>query len=83
MRRRRPARPALLLAAVLLLSGCLLPHGGTPVYVDSFAGDFWSGKGQLLEVSADQQRCKVAVRDRALVVRTQWIACTSVHPRSS
>lgn len=73
--------PTALLAAVMLLSGCLLPHDGTPVYVDAFAGSYWSGKGQLLEVSADRQRCRVAVRDRALVVRKQWIACTSVHPR--
>jgi hypothetical protein len=70
-------------ACALLLAGCLMPRQGTPVYVDSWAGDFWSGKGMLLEVTPDQQRCKVAVRDRALFVHEMWIACTSVHPRKS
>ena len=71
-----------LLATVLtgLVSGCIVPTG-TPVFVDLRAGDFWSGKGQLLEVSPDQQRCRVAVRDRALFVRTFWTRCSSVHNR--
>ena len=69
------------LASCLLASGCLLPKQGTPVYVDLWAGDFWSGKAMLLEVSADQQRCKVAVRDGAMLVQERWVACSSVHPR--
>jgi hypothetical protein len=69
------------LFAALTLSGCLLPNGGTPVFVDSRAGSFWSGKGLLTEVSADQKRCKVAVRDRALFVHHLWVDCKTVHPR--
>jgi hypothetical protein len=65
----------------LLATGCLMPNGGTPVLVDSFAGNFWSGKGLLVEVSEDRKQCYVAVRDRALFVRRMWIPCTSVHPR--
>jgi predicted oxidoreductase len=74
---------ALLGAALLtgLATGCLLPNGGTPVLIDSRAGDFWSGKGLLIEVSPDQKRCKVAIRDSALFVHRMWIDCTSVHPR--
>jgi hypothetical protein len=72
-----------ILAACLLLlaTGCLMPNGGTPVFVDMRAGRFWSGKGRLLEVSADRSRCRVAVRDRALVVRKLWVDCKSVHKR--
>lgn len=70
-------------AACLVLAGCLLPRDGTPVYVDQLAGSFWTGKGLLLEVSPDRLRCHVAVRDRALVVRKLWVACTSVHSRST
>ena len=65
----------------LLATGCLMPNGGTPIFVDSIAGDFWSGKGLLVEVSPDRKQCHVAVRDSALVVRRMWIPCTSVHPR--
>ena len=72
-----------LIATALLLGGCLMPNRGTPVYVDGFAGDFWSGKGLLLEVSEDQQQCRVAVRDKALVVQEKWVKCTSVHPRKA
>jgi hypothetical protein len=71
----------LALAAGIGATGCLLPKRGTPVFVDSWAGDFWSGKGMLVEVSPDQKQCKVAVRDDALIVRERWVACTSVHPR--
>lgn len=78
---RRLARPAVLLAALVLFSGCLMPNRGTPVFVDSWAGDFWSGEGLLLEVSPDQKRCQVAVRDPALIVRKRWVDCVSVHPR--
>lgn len=77
----RPLGRLACLAAALLLLGCLMPRQGTPVYVDAWAGDFWSGKGMLLEVSADRERCRVAVRDQALMVQELWVACTSVHPR--
>lgn len=76
-RRLALALPALCLGA----AGCLMPARGTPVFVDLRAGDFWSGKGLLLEVSEDQRRCKVSVRDRALFVRTFWTDCRSLHPR--
>ncbi len=77
--RGRIAWCALLLAA----SGCLMPAQGTPVFVDMRAGTFWSGKGMLLEVSPDKTRCKVAVRDRALIVKSPWVECRWVHERSS
>ena len=69
--------------AALAASGCLMPNGGTPVLVDSRAGDFWSGKGLLIEVSPDQKRCKVVIRDNALFVRELWLDCVTVHPRGS
>jgi predicted oxidoreductase len=77
-------RLALALAGAALLSllgGCLMPRRGTPVFVDARAGNFWSGEGLLLEVSPDQQRCRVAVRDRALLVQDRWVDCARVHPR--
>ena len=77
----RPVWLATWLALCLLLGSCLMPNGGTRVFVDAWAGDFWSGEGLLLEVSPDQKHCRVAVRDRALIVRERWIPCTSVHPR--
>jgi hypothetical protein len=77
----RIAARLLLLAASLALAGCLMPNQGTPVYVDSRAGDYWSGKGWLLEVSPDRVRCRVAVRDDALFVRKPWVPCSSVHER--
>ena len=66
---------------VLLLSlgGCLMPAQGTAVFVDHRAGSFWSGKGMLIEVSPDKTRCKVAARDRALIVRTLWVDFRWVH----
>lgn len=67
--------------AALALGGCLMPNRGTPVFVDSRAGNYWSGKGWLLEVSPDRTRCHVAVRDVALIVRKPWVPCTSVHER--
>jgi len=76
--RARLAAAALLCA---LCSGCLMPSRGTPVWVDSRAGSFWSGSGLLLEVSEDRQSCLVAVRDRALFVHERWVACSSVHTR--
>ncbi len=68
--------------AALLLAACAMPKRGTPVFVDFRAGSFWSGKGLLIEVTENERRCKVAVRDRALMVRELWVDCTQVHPRS-
>ncbi len=80
MSQRLPAVLLALLCAVGL-AGCLMPRVGTPVWVDGRAGSFWSGSGRLLEVSADQVECRVAVRDRALFVHDRWVSCASVHPR--
>jgi len=79
MRRRIAALACLALATAL--SGCLMPNRGTPVFVDGRAGEFWSGRGLLLEVSPDRLRCLVAVRDRALVVRERWVPCVTLHER--
>ena len=72
-----------LLLAALAAGGiaCLMPGAGTPVFVDVRAGNFWSGDGLLTEVSEDRQRCRVSVRDRALVVRDLWVDCQRVHSR--
>lgn len=69
------------LLASLLLTGCLMPTKGTPVWVDQSTGSYWSGRGLLLEVSEDRQRCRIAARDPALIVRERWVACTGVHTR--
>jgi hypothetical protein len=74
---------ALLAVLPVLAAGCLMPNGGNPVLVDSRAGDFWSGEGLLIEVSPDQKRCKVAIRDDALFVHEAWVDCVMVHPRGS
>jgi hypothetical protein len=70
--------------AVILLSlavgGCLLPDG-TPVYVDARHGKLWSGNGVLLEVSEDKAYCRIAARNRAMVVEKRWVDCRAVHPR--
>lgn len=76
-----PLVHALLVLVPLVLGGCLMPTRGTPVFVDANAGNFWTGEGVLLEVSEDRQRCRVAVRNRALVVRNLWVECIRVHPR--
>jgi hypothetical protein len=78
---RRILSPVAATLVALLATGCLMPNGGTPVLVDSVAGDFWSGKGLLTEVSPDRKQCHVVVRDNALIVRRMWVPCTSVHPR--
>lgn len=78
---RRPRILACLLL-LLVLGGCLLPKRGTPVFVDRRAGLFWSGEGVLTEVSEDKQRCRVSVRDRALLVRRLWVDCRMLHPRT-
>jgi hypothetical protein len=72
-----------LCAVLLLLGGCQLPARGTPVFVDTRAGNFWSGEGVLTEVAEDEQRCRVSVRDRALLVRDRWVECRFVHPLRS
>ncbi len=77
--RRSAAIACLVLAASL--QGCLMPNRGTPVFVDGRAGEFWSGRGLLLEVSPDRLRCRVAVRNRALVVREIWVPCVALHER--
>ena len=66
--------------SALLLGGCILPSG-KPVIVERRTGDYWSGNGVLLETSEDGQRCRVAVRDTALVVGKKWVPCKFVHPR--
>lgn len=81
--RNRARRAACCAAAVLLAGACLMPRHGRPVFVDVRAGNFWSGEGLLTEVSEDQKRCRVSVRDRALVVRDLWVDCTRVHARST
>jgi hypothetical protein len=64
----------------LVVGGCLLPDG-TPVYIDGRHGKLWSGNGVLLEVNEDQAYCRVAARNRALVVEKKWVDCRAVHPR--
>jgi hypothetical protein len=78
---RRRVRALALALALSAFLGCTMPRRGTPVFVDTRAGDFWSGRGKLLEVSDDRSRCRVAVRDRALQVRKLWVDCAWVHPR--
>lgn len=78
---RRPLAVSALLFSVSL-TGCLLPNKGTPVFVDKRAGDYWSGKGVLIDVSPDQTQCRVAARSDALVVRDRWVDCNHVHPRN-
>jgi hypothetical protein len=64
----------------LVLGGCIMPSG-KPVIVEQRTGDYWSGNGVLLETSEDGQRCRVAVRDTALVVGKKWVPCKFVHAR--
>ena len=70
------------LALVGLLAGCVMPAQGTPVFVDMRAGRFYSGEGMLHEVSDDQERCRVSIRDPSLIVRERWVLCRYVHSRS-
>jgi len=67
---------------ILSLLACQLPAGGTPVYVDMRAGEFWSGDAKLLEVSDDETRCRIAARDKTLVVKERWVDCANVHAKS-
>jgi hypothetical protein len=77
---------AVRLIAVILVSlgagGCLWLPKGTPVFVDARHGKLWSGHGVLLEVSPDRVYCRVAVRNRALVVEKRWVDCKAVHRRA-
>jgi len=77
----RPGRLLLLALALLGFAGCTMPTKGTPIFVDLRAGAFWAGRGKLLEVSDDQSRCRIAVRDRALLVQELWVDCAWIHPR--
>jgi len=79
----RIRRTAGCVVIALLAGACLMPSRGTPVFVDVRAGNFWSGEGILTEISEDQKRCRVSVRDRALVVRDLWVDCQRVHSRSA
>jgi hypothetical protein len=72
---------ASVIAALLL--ACTMPSQGTPVFVDVRAGDFWSGKALLTEVSEDKQDCRVSVLDRALIVKDLWVDCQRVHRRNA
>ena len=71
--------------AVILVSlavgGCLLPDG-TPVFVDARHGKLWSGNAVLLEVSEDKAYCRVAARNRAMLIEKKWVDCRAVHPRT-
>jgi len=79
----RPAAAAAAIAIAAALLGCMMPSKGTPVFVDVRAGDFWSGKGLLTEVSEDKRTCRVSVRDRALLVKDLWVDCQRVHRRNA
>ena len=72
---------ALVAAVCLLTLSSCLPNRGTPVFVDYGAGNFWSGKGVLVEVSPDETQCRVVVRDGALITRNRWVHCNDIHPR--
>jgi hypothetical protein len=69
-----------LLALALAGSGCWLPKGH-PVHIDGRYGKLWSGNGVLIEVSDDGLWCRVAARNRALVVEKKWVECKAVHRR--
>ncbi len=78
MSRTRAVAAAL---AALLLAGCFTMPVGEPVYVDSRAGRFYSGEGVLLEVSDSQEHCRIAARERSLLVTEKWVLCRYVHRR--
>lgn len=80
MGKRRWGLTILLLICLLMGSSCL-PTRGTTIYLDRGAGTFWSGKGVLVEVSADETQCRVVVRDTYLITRKTWVPCRNVHPR--
>ena len=69
------------LMTCLLVGSSCIPNRGTPVYVDTSAGNLWSGKGVLVEVSEDETQCRVVVRDANLITRNRWLDCRHVHPR--
>jgi len=72
---------AIAIGACLLGSAGCISNRGTPVFVDYGALEVWSGKGMLIEVSPDQARCRVIVRDEYLIRRDRWVPCIHVHPR--
>jgi hypothetical protein len=69
-----------LLALAIAGAGCWLPKG-SPVYIDGRYEKLWSGNGVLIEVSDDGLWCRVAARNRALVVEKKWVECKAVHRR--
>ena len=73
----------LALCMLPLALGCVVPAAGTPVFVDMRAGNFWSGEGQLSQVSEDETRCLVSIRGKSLLVSERWVDCATVHPRNS
>ena len=73
--------PTLLLLASLVVGSSCLPNRGTPVFVDSSAGNLWSGKAVLVEVSEDERQCRVVVRDANLITRNRWVDCNHIHER--
>ncbi len=74
-------RCAIATLACLLSASACISNDGTPVFVDYAALEVWSGKGRLIEVSPDQRRCRVVVRDDHLIKRDLWVPCIYVHPR--
>ena len=73
---------------VFLIHGARFGHWlekNLPLTASQFRGFsnafYETGRGLLLEVSPDRLRCKVAVRNRALVVRELWVPCTTLHER--
>ena len=80
MKIRSLCRAISLLACLAGATACI-SNDGTPVFVDYGALDVWSGEGMLVEVSPDQSRCRVIVRDQYLIVRNRWVPCIHVHPR--
>ena len=80
MPNRLPWRALAAVTFLLTISSCL-PSRGTLIFVDRDAGNFWSGKGVLVEVSPDETQCRVVVRDAVLIKRDRWVHCNDVHPR--
>jgi hypothetical protein len=81
MRRRLRALRATLAGVAMLAGGCALPSTGSPVFVESGTGRWWSGEAVLTEVSEDRQRCLVHARNNVLIVEKKWVDCRRVHDR--
>lgn len=75
-----PLALAFALALAGAAVGCVMP-AGQEVAVDRRSGAVFTGNGVLLEVSADRTRCRVAVRNNALIVERRWVDCRHVHSR--